>query len=67
MYASEKVSSSVGRPLYLKGALIDDKSWSRKVSNLGNRHRLKHQAERRKGERNLGAGKSLEASSHIPN
>lgn len=64
MYASEKVSSSVGRSLYLKGAVTDDKPSSRKASNLrGSGTYGNQQAEPKKGESKMVAGKSWETSS----
>lgn len=64
MYASEKVSSSVGRSLYLKGAVTDDKPSSRKASNLRESGTYGNQpAEPKKGERKMVAGKSWVASS----
>lgn len=63
MYASEKVSSSVGRSLYLKGAVTDDKPSSRKASNRrGSGTYGNQQVEPKKGERKMVAGKSWVAS-----
>lgn len=64
MYASEKVSSSVERSLYLKSAVTDDKPSSRKASHLrGSGTYGNQQAEPKKGERKMVAGKSWVASS----
>lgn len=64
MYASEKASSSVGRSLCLKGAGTDNEPWFRTASNLRKvRHMWEDQAEAKKGERKMVAGKTQVANS----